>query len=189
MRWWSICIVLLFVFLIGCKPAEPVRSYTVPKEQGQPTTPTDGDAYRLLGAVLPIDDKYAFFVKFVGPSAVIDSEVKAFDDFVGSVGPVSDSSEKPKYAIPEGWTAAPDKPARIVTLTKGKAEMYLSGPFGGSMLENINRWRKEIGLRALRSDELEDSLTKTPYGKGEGRRVDASGPIWNAGMGRPMAGK
>ena len=189
MRLWSSCSVVLLLMVSGCKPADPIRTYTVPKEPGATATPTEGQAYRFLGAVLPIDDKYSFFVKFVGPIAVITAEAKAFDDFLGSVGPVGDSTDKPKYAIPEGWTVAGDKPTRIVTLTKGKAEMYLSGPFGGTLLENINRWRKEIGLRDLRSDELMDSLKKIPYGRGNGYRMDDSGPVWNAGMGRPMMGK
>jgi hypothetical protein len=173
----------------GCKPADPVRSYTVPKDTSLASTPTDGQAYRFLGAVLPADDKYSFFVKFVGPSAVISAEVKAFDDFLGSIGPVVNANEKPKYTIPEGWTVAAEKPTRIVTITKGKAEMYLSGPFGGTLLENINRWRKEIGLRELKSDELKDGVKEIPYGRGTGYRMDEFGPIWNAGMGRPMAGK
>ena len=162
----------------------------MPKEPGKPTTLKDGDAYRMLGAMLPADDNYSFFVKFVGPSAVVTAEVKAFDDFLGSIGPVANANVKPTYTIPDGWTVAPEKQTRIVTLTKGKAEMYLSGPFGGTKLENVNRWRKEIGLRELRSDELEESLTKVPYGKVEGRRVDISGPIWNQGrMAGPMMGK
>jgi hypothetical protein len=190
MRWWSLCSVVLLLLVVGCKPADPIRAYTVPKEtRPSSAIPTDAQAFRFLGAVLPIDDKYAFFVKFVGPTAVISAEAKAFDDFLGSVGPVGDSTEKPKYTIPDGWTLAADKPTRIVTITKGKAEMYLSGPFGGTLLENINRWRKEIGLRELRSDELAGGVKEIPYGKGNGFRMDESGPVWNAGMGRPMMGK
>jgi hypothetical protein len=182
MRLWSSCSVVLLFMVSGCKPDDPIRTYTVPKDTALATTPTDGQAYRFLGAVLPIDDKYSFFVKFVGPTAVITAEAKAFDDFLGSVGPVTNSNEKPKYTVPDGWTVAGEKPTRIVTLTKGKAEMYLSGPFGGNLLENINRWRKEIGLRELRSDELKEAVKEIPYGKGNGYRMDESGPIWNAGM-------
>jgi hypothetical protein len=187
MRWWSSCSLLLLLLACGCKPEEPIRTYTVPKEPGEPGTPTDGQAYRFLGAVLEIDEKYSYFVKFVGPSAVVSDQVKAFDDFVGTIGPVGNSNEKPKYTIPEGWTVGPERATRLVTLTKGKAEMYLSGPFGGTLLDNINRWRKEIGLRELRQDELLDTLKKIPYGTRSGYRMDESGPVWNQNRG--MMGK
>jgi hypothetical protein len=187
MRWWSSCSVVLLLLLAGCKPEDPIRTYTVPKDPDLPQLPSDGQAYRFLGAVLEIDDKYSFFVKFVGPNAVISAEAKAFDEFVGTIGPVTTSNEKPKFTIPEGWTVGPDKQMRYVTLTKGKAEMYLSTPMGGTLLENINRWRKEIGLRELRQDELPDGVKKIPYGTRAGWRMDETGPVWNQGRG--MMGK
>ena len=56
----------------------------------------------------------------------------------------------------------------------------------GGLLENVNRWRREVGLRELKQDELADTLTETTLGDKKAYTVDLRGPTWSGGM---MGGK
>ncbi len=180
----------------GCRPPEEIRTYNVPREaetaKKPPVVEEAGDKYRFLGAIIPADEKYFWFIKFVGPKEVIAPNEADFDVFMKSIEPSGTSDKPPKYAIPDGWKMVPPKPnqSRIVTIRKGDAEMYLSNPVGGTLLENINRWRKEIGLRGLTEAEAKDGATEITIGKGsKAFRVDVSGPTWNGGaMVPPFAG-
>jgi hypothetical protein len=68
-------------------------------------------------------------------------------------------------------------------------EMYLSAPFGGTLLENVNRWRGELGLRDVKADELKDVTKELPLGTVKAFRVDFKGPGGKSGMMPPFAGK
>jgi hypothetical protein len=179
--------------LSGCKPEPDVRTYTVarePEPEKKPAPPVGaevGDKYRMLGAVIPAEPGYSWFVKFVGPAEVVSPLEADFDAFVKSIKPGS-GSQKLAWTTPDKWTEAPPRPTRLVTLKNGAAEMYLSGPFGGTLLDNVNRWRKEVGLRELKQDELKETLTELPSNGGTATRVDLRGPTWSGGMAAPFAG-
>jgi hypothetical protein len=195
-RFLGPCIAGWLFLTVGCKPADDVQTYSVPREtptskpQNLPTPdgPAASDKYRMLGAIIPAEPGYSWFVKFVGPAEVVTPNAQAFDDFVKSIRPGTGDA-KLAWTIPTNWTAAPPKPARLVTLKNGAAELYLSGPIGGSLLDNVNRWRKEVGLRELKADELKETLTEIPANGGQATRIDLSGPTWSGGMAPPFAGR
>lgn len=176
---------------IGCKPEPDVQTYTVPRENEAEKKPIQSpggeDKYRMLGAIIPAEPGYSWFVKFVGPSKVVSPHEAAFDDFVKSIKPGT-GGQKLAWTVPPNWSEAPPRPTRLVTLKNGMAEMYLSGPFGGSLLDNVNRWRKEVGLRELKADELKDTVTELPSNGVTATRVDLRGPTWSGGMVAPFAG-
>lgn len=166
----------------GCKPDDEIRSYTVPKEptakEKKPDAPAD-DKYRMLGAVIPAEPGYFWFVKFVGPSEVVSPHEAAFTTFVKSIKP---DDKMPTWTVPATWTEAPPKPTRLVTLKNGAAEMYLSGPFGGTLQDNVNRWRREVGLRDLSEAEVKDGVAEVKLGDKTAYTVDLRGPTWSGGM-------
>ena len=176
--------------LCGCKPDAPIRTYTVPKDTAAKATPPDADAepkYRMLGAVIPAEPGYSWFVKFVGPIETVDPLAADFDTFVKSIRP---DDKKPTWTAPPKWTEAAARPTRLATYQNGAVEMYLSGPFGGSLLDNVNRWRKEVGLRALKESELKDAVAEVKLGEKTAYTVDLRGPTWSGGMaGKPPSGK
>lgn len=170
--------------VVGCKPEDDIRAYTAPKENtAKAVKPPADEKYRLLGAVIPAEPGYWWFVKFVGPSEVVSPHREGFDGFVKGIKP---DATKPTWTAPLNWTEAPAKPTRLVTYTNGTAEMYLSGPFGGTLLDNVNRWRREVGLRELREPELADNVTEIKLGDKTAYTVDLRGPTWSGGM---MGGK
>jgi hypothetical protein len=69
---------------------------------------------------------------------------------------------------------------RLVTFLppgEGKQpELYLSQPFGGSLLDNVNRWRGEVGLPPVKETELSSVVTEVKLGDVKAYRVDFSGP-------------
>ncbi len=168
----------------GCKPEDDIRAYTAPKENTAKAVKPDPDSkYRMLGAVIPAEPGYWWFVKFVGPSEVVSPHKDDFDGFVKGIKP---DATKPTWTAPPKWTEAPARQTRLATYTNGTAEMYLSGPFGGTLLDNVNRWRREVGLRELKQDELADSATELMLGDKKAYTVDLRGPTWSGGM---MGGK
>lgn len=187
----------LSLLVAGCgKPADDIRAYTVPreKEAAKKPAPESGDKYRMLAAVIPADGKFFWFVKFVGPVEVVSPLVADFDSFVKSIKAGNDSNVPPTYTIPDGWKSVPvtGMQSRIVSLRKGDAQMYLSNPFSGSLLENVNRWRKEVGLRDVTEAELKDVTTEIKLGDKTAYTVDLRGPTWSGGMpgmNAPFAGK
>jgi hypothetical protein len=175
----AVAVVLVFT---GCKPEDEIRAYTAPKEPtAKIETPAAADdKYRMLGAVIPAESGYWWFVKFVGPSEVVSPLKADFDAFVAGIKP---DEKKPTWTAPPKWTEAPARQTRLATYTNGSAEMYLSGPFGGTLLDNVNRWRREVGLRELKEAELNATLTEVKLGDKTAWTVDLRGPSWSGGMG------
>jgi hypothetical protein len=70
-----------------------------------------------------------------------------------------------KFTLPEGWTASPLPPFAVAAFSvkkdSHKAEITVSplGRGAGGMLSNVNRWRSQIKLPEISSDDL-NSLTK-----------------------------
>jgi hypothetical protein len=183
----------LALFLAGCgKPVDDIRAYTVPREKEpakKPAGPETGDKFRMLGAIIPAEPGYSWFVKFVGPAEVVSPLEADFQTFVKSIRP---DDKKPAWTAPPKWTEAPPRATRLATFKNGQAEMYLSGPFGGTLLDNVNRWRKEVGLRDVTEAELKDVTTEIKLGDKSAHTVDLRGPTWSGGMpgmNAPFAGK
>jgi hypothetical protein len=59
------------------------------------------------------------------------------------------------YELPVGWTQNRDNPVRLVTITDGQAEVAVNvfpGNVGGTLL-NVNRWRGQVGLPPVATEE------------------------------------
>lgn len=91
-----------------------------------------------------------------------------------------------RYVKPEGWEARPPeirKGFRIPVVLRvagdgGEAEvtaMSLAGE-GGGVLENVNRWRRQLGLDRIEEAELSRIRRSLKVGQGEAAYVDIVGP-------------
>jgi hypothetical protein len=59
------------------------------------------------------------------------------------------------YELPPGWSQNRDNPVRLVTITDGQVEIAVNafpGNVGGTLL-NVNRWRGQVGLPPVASEE------------------------------------
>jgi hypothetical protein len=122
---------------------------------------------RLLAAIMARPDRTWFF-KLAGPSTVIDPQKDKFDAFIQSVRFDSDESQASAaqtpatqpaplvFAAPAGWVQEPASNALRVAAfhipSNGQsAEVVVAKlPAGsGTVLENVNRWRGQVGLDAV----------------------------------------
>ncbi len=108
------------------------------------------------------------FIAIVSLSACQKPQPMAYDaekSPVSAGSGVSFSSKlnqaKFKYKLPKGWQEVAPGPMRVASfkapLSNGRtvevAVTTLSGPAGG-LLANVNRWRGQVGLGAIASDQL-----------------------------------
>ena len=177
-------VVFLLLGIVSCGPREEIRTYNAPREDaGNKVTAAGGETQekktRLLGLIIPKSAQESWFVKFSGPVEQIEPHAAAFDIFIRSIR-VAEGSTNLTFTPPPGWKEAPPRAMRIATFLppgEGKQpELYLSQPFGGSLLDNVNRWRGEVGLPSVQETELPKVVTEVMLGEVKAYRVDFTGP-------------
>jgi len=98
-----------------------------------------------------------------------------------------DSGPRFAYELPEGWSENEEpSPMRRVDLRFGaeqEGEIYLTSA-GGSLVDNINRWRRQMGLEPSSQDEV-SSLPTRPLLGGSAVLVTLDGDF--SGMGAEQA--
>lgn len=182
-RWVGFAFGLLA--LAGCAPEPEVRSYTVPREADhkpfRPGAVGTEAKYRMLTAVIPINDNLSFFVRFDGPIDKVNEAEAEFDAFLMSIRLTGQPTPPLTWTVPPGWRVGPPKQFRLVTIQKGDEkkplEAYISDPLGGSMLSNVNRWRTDfVGVKPWDEEELKDGGKKILLGGTPAFRFDFAGP-------------
>ncbi len=153
----SISCVLLTALLAGCRTEEGISQYTVPKKLD-----------RMLAAMIPVGED-AWFFKITGPDKQVAEIADRFRDFLTSVRFADDESGKPTWTLPTGWIQRPGEAMRYATIRieseLAPLEMsVITFPIKGDdlqqyRLENVNRWRDELRLARVESDQL-DSETE-----------------------------
>lgn len=148
--------------------------------------------YTMLGLITK-DEHWAYSIKFVGPSENVLAEKNNFLLWVSSLHPKPASKETPNHTTkeskklswvtPKDWQQDTSNPQRIATFKpNGKAQTECTvTSFGGSVLENLNRWRKQLGQEPISDLEKENhEWLDTSIGKCY--FVIIEGP-YNGGMG------
>jgi len=153
---------------------------------------------RILAAILAHGDR-TWFLKLAGPNNLVQAQKPTFDTFVQSIwfetpsAPVTDVVPVPPapaapadsalpitFVVPPGWqqeTGAKTNPFRVVTfnVTSGAetAEAVVTHTVkdSGSMLDNINNWRSQVGLDPV------DDAAKAPSEKVMVHGEEAT--VWN----------
>ena len=182
----------LLLFAAGCRPADDqVRTYTQPKTQAAATPekvapPAAGSPVRTLAVIVPVEDKYSRFVKLNAPAEAVDAVEPQFLAFAKSLQVTAGPEHALEFQLPEGWAKLPDRQMRQVTFQAGKSgqkvEPYISGVFGGDVLANVNRWRKEVGLSEIAADQLAGSSKPLEGGPPGAILVDLRGTATGSGM-------
>ncbi|MGJ8650406.1 MAG: hypothetical protein ACSHX4_08605 [Opitutaceae bacterium] len=129
------CFVGATLMITGCDKAEPV-TYQIPKEAREVSMPAPATQAPATASA---------------PSGM--NVLPGMQQAADSAGGVS-------YKVPEGWTELPASGLRKANLRvsdeNGSAELTVTvfpGDVGGN-LANINRWRGQVGLEAITSEEL-----------------------------------
>jgi hypothetical protein len=177
-----VAFVFSFIALAGCRPEDEVRTYRIAKPADAPTAPPEAVAPaasapaakppsgeptdRMIGSIVP-GPSQAWFFKAVGPKAAIDDAADAITEFLGSVRLDGD---KPTWDAPEGWTESPASGMRLATFKiptrEDAAPIELSviglplvgGDWDAQVLDNANRWRKQLQQPPLAADATKAEL-------------------------------
>jgi hypothetical protein len=156
---WAVAGGLATAGVVGCYDEE-IRHYKVPREQVRPSvSPADRLAIRLLAAIVPHNERTWFF-KLVGPAPILARHKDAFDQFIQSVRFTDNAKEPLTWTVPDGWERKPGSELRYATFQLGSKDHPLEltvvalGREAGSLLDNVNRWRRQLGLKAVGAAEL-----------------------------------
>jgi hypothetical protein len=164
-------IALLCVAIGGCE-SDAIRHYRVVR--------VEPPAQRLLGAILPHADK-VWFVKLSGPTEQVAAQKQDFDSFVASIRFVEHPDEPVQWTAPPHWRPEKATGMRYASFKVGPQESPLEvtviplGLEAASILDNVNRWRSQIGLDAIGEQELETVVTRTKIGSITATIVDMTG--------------
>ncbi len=158
--------------LAGCQREEPVERYTV--------THADRESFRLLAALVPHGDK-VWVAKLSGPQAAVAGEKEHFDQFLDSLR-FDDKKDPPlTWTVPKDWQHQPGRGMRAATFridAPPGLEVTLFA-FGkdesGSVLANVNRWRRQLNLPPLEAADLDQNVTRARIGDEPATRVDLVG--------------
>ena len=149
---------LIVLNLFGCRGEEDITRTTerrieynkseAPKAEKVPT--------RILGVIAPGDEGTSWFFKLMGPAEAVAGQQAAFDQFLSTIE-FNKKADKPvTWTLPEGWREGPRK-GRYATILIGPGDEPLElsvMPAGGDLLDNVNRWRGQLGLAPLHATGL-----------------------------------
>ena len=159
--------------------------------------PENGDAAkdgRIVGAIAADVTGTAFY-KMRGNAAVVGAEKDNFLKWVSALrgtGPTAANKTLPtpssksevsqiKWDLPPGWSPAAPSAMRYASFSaerngeKADISVVTFPGEGGSDLDNVNRWRQQIGLPAVGADALKSMITSTPAGDVHLDTVDMTG--------------
>ncbi len=179
---------LLGVILLattGCTPNEEITRTTEPRvEYGKSDEPKAAHPQvekiptRILGAIAAADEGESWFFKMMGPAEEVSKQEAAFDAFVSSIEIGNQKNRPVSWRLPEGWREGPQKGRYATLLTspaKDAVELAVSTA-GGNLLDNVNRWRGQVGLEPVKQENLEAACREVTTKQGKKLiRVDAKG--------------
>ncbi len=192
---------LASLVLAGCGGAEEIRHYKVPKPEilfaenhvsadvvadaEDATAPTD----RLLGAIVPRGADTWYF-KMTGPMDLVAVQEKAFRTLIESLAFESPGSA-PRWVLPESWQEDEGTGQRQATLSvqvEGKKlEVSVirlgTSPSPQAILDNVNRWRRQMHLAPLEQAQLEDETELLELTDGTAVLVNLIGNFSSGSMG------
>ena len=160
LRWFVPAALAVLVAAAGCdKREEQVRSYSAPKDAAPSTAPVAGT---------PTD------ARPVGSQPLVAT---------GTQTPQAPQDLPLTWTLPAGWQQDPQaRPMRVATVVvdaNGKrgeliVTRFRTGGFG-SVVDNLNRWRQQVGLPPVK-DEKEVTPEKATVGGSEAKVYDFTGP-------------
>ena len=104
---------------------------------------------------------------------------------MGAPAGAADDVAAPTFTLPGGWEVLPASPTRLVHVRpegEDESTCYVSHlpSRGGGDLENVNRWRAQLGLDPIASGDLA-ALERRPFFSGEAILVELAGTFRDMG--------
>ena len=138
---------------------------------------TGGTAfYKMRGNSALVGAEKEKFLQWVRSSRSADVTASAMDDT-----PATSATIKIKWDLPDNWLPGAPSPMRYASFTTGtdkeKADIsVVTFPGdGGNDLDNVNRWRQQIGLPPIEANALESMISQIAGNELRFSMVDMSG--------------
>ena len=132
----------------------------------------------MLAAITPGVEGGSWFFKLMGPGEPVGKLEKAFDAFLSSIEFTGKDDKPVTWVLPPGWREGPKK-GRYATILPdpGDDEIELTvTTAGGNLLDNVNRWRSQLGLEKVNADALDTFCREVTTTQGKKlMRVDLTG--------------
>jgi hypothetical protein len=136
----------------------------------------------MLAAMIPEGSTSAWFFKMTGDATQIAKQVAAFKSLVGSV---RFDDGLLQFKVPDGWQRQAGSGMRYATLTCGSANAPLetsvirlgvqNADWEPYVLENVNRWRGQLGLTPVTPTQLPDTTETLSAGDHQVTLLDIEG--------------
>lgn len=180
--------------LAGCAEEETIQHYQAMKPEVLAKKynmgGTQGEATRMLGAIVPYGDR-AWFFKLTGPVDKVAAQAGAFEQLVGSLKFAAPAAP-PSWTLPQGWVQLPGSQFRFATLKSSNAADAVETSVTTlgwdvahaeeGLLANVNRWRGQLGLPDLRGAQLADNVRMLEVGNLTATLVDFEGKMASSSM-------
>jgi hypothetical protein len=176
---------------------QPLGDAAVVDLSGQPENGDPAKDGRIIGAIASDENGTAFY-KMRGNAALIGAEKENFLKWVSasrggtstsartnSTTPAAPSdSDRPqiKWELPAGWSATPPSAMRYASFSaekngeKADISVVTFPGDGGSDVDNVNRWRQQIGLPAVGEELLKPMIAAVHAGDVHIDTIDMAGP-------------
>ncbi len=188
-RWLFLPAVVAVV--AGCQKEEDVSRYTEPRPvvPAGSAEPAPREGQRLLGTLVLRGDELWVF-KLMGPDAAIKAHKPDYEAFIDSLV-FTDAGRMPEYKLPSGWRPSKGTQFSVAAFQVGPDEdapELTVTPARGSVTDNVNRWRGQLGLKPVSGDDVRKSLREKQLGGASALLVELSGPGSGKRPGGMMAG-
>jgi hypothetical protein len=187
----SVGLFLLPAMLAGCDKQEGISTYTVASHESLQTpeylalvAQRKAGPARMLAAIVP-NGAALWFFKLQGPPELVANREPEFRELLKSVKfelpksielekgkTPSNSDEIPKWSLPANWKEQPGNEMRFATLVLPDSPLEVTVttlPAGGDLTEailaNINRWRNQLDLPFIETDDLKTRTETITHGK------------------------
>jgi hypothetical protein len=184
---------LLLAALLGCEKDE-IRHYQATRLEIPPdAAPAAPTPTRMITAIFPHKDRTWFF-KLTGAPEEVERHKEEFEHFIQSVRFTKKGDPPITYTVPQGWQRGQGDALRFATFRFGSKEKPLEvsitplGREAGSLLDNVNRWRKQLELKPIDEAELSKEIREINVDEIKVTMVDLTGMMAVKGpMNAPFA--
>ena len=115
---------------------------------------------------LELNGRRVVLVDLSSPSASAGPAPRAATESAADTTTASraEGAGKLQYELPDGWTAGRTNAFRLAAFDiqrdgkRAEVTLVVLGPSAGSLLENVNRWRAQIGLGPIEQVELDAAV-------------------------------
>jgi hypothetical protein len=176
---------------------QPLGDAAVVDLSGQPENGDAAKDGRIIGAIAADENATAFY-KMRGNAALVGAEKENFLKWVSAsrggtstsaaatatTTPAPSESDLPqiKWELPAGWLTKPPSAMRYASFStekngeKADISIVTFPGDGGSDVDNLNRWRQQIGLPAVGEELLKPMIGAVHAGEVHIDTIDMAGP-------------